>query len=229
MALEKYNDNYTSAQLLVLNNIISAGVIIKERDTSVFKLGDGSTHYVDLPIIAFTSDISNVTTALAGTAATGRYTLAIKPSINDTLVFNGVTFTFVTSSGSAVQITIGATLATAIANALTMLNASVNAAITPATYSSSGAGIIDITYDTKGSLGNAYTLGTATGSNVTRSAATLTGGAGGTGSVVTIEQAEASSGIVPVADGTYTVGLGVGSNGIIIVAKGLITSITQAS
>lgn len=219
MALEKYNDNYTAAQIALLNPIVPAGTIIKERDTNVFKIGNGVDRYVDLKILAYTSDIAVVTAAIAGTPATGRYTLAVKPSVNDTLVFNGVTFTFVASSASAVQITIGATLATAIANALVILNASVNAAITPATYSSSGAGIIDITYDTKGTVGNAYTLGTATGGNVTRSAATLTGGAGGT-AIVTVEQAEANSGITPAADGTVTPVTS------ITTVKGIITAIS---
>lgn len=35
--------------------------------------------------------------------------------------------------------------------------------------------------------------------------------------------------IIPVADGTYKVGLGVSSDGLITVNKGLVTAITQAS
>lgn len=118
--------------------------------------------------------------ATAGIQATGTYTLAAKPSVNDTLIFNGVTFTFVASSASAVQITIGATLATAITNALATLNASTNPSVNVATYSNVSGnpadGIITVTYILGGTIGNAYTLNTTTGGNVTRSGATLTGG-----------------------------------------------------
>jgi hypothetical protein len=122
----------------------------------------------------------------AGTQATGTYTLAAKPSINDQLLFNGVTFTFVASSASNVQITIGSTLATAITNALAILNASANASVNVATYSNASGspadGIITVTYIAGGTTGNGYTLGTS-GGNVTRSAATLANGSNTVGGI----------------------------------------------
>lgn len=38
-----------------------------------------------------------------------------------------------------------------------------------------------------------------------------------------------NSGIAPIADGTYTVGLGVGSNGTITTVSGIITAVQEAS
>lgn len=120
----------------------------------------------------------------AGLQATGSYTWAANPANNDTLDFNGVTFTTKTTvTDPAVEWARGATLAITLANALVVLNASVDADVSGATYSSSGAGIIDITYDAGGTDGNAYTLGTASGGNVTRSAATLEGGSNTVGGI----------------------------------------------
>lgn len=46
---------------------------------------------------------------------------------------------------------------------------------------------------------------------------------------VNLAQIEAIFNATPVADGTYTVGLGVGSNGTITTKNGLITAVQQAS
>ncbi len=114
--------------------------------------------------------------ATAGVQATGTLTVGALPAINDTIAVNGVTFTFVAASASATQITIGATETITAANMVVILNASVHASISIATYSSNGA-VVTITYDAGGVDGNAYTLANSSGAAaVTRSAATLAGG-----------------------------------------------------
>lgn len=113
--------------------------------------------------------------ATAGAQATGTYTIGVNPTAADTIVFNGVTFTFIAGVSTATDIQIGATLADTITEALTVLNASVNASVSVATYSNPSAGVIKVTYDAGGTDGNAYTLGTNT-ANIVRSAATLSGG-----------------------------------------------------
>lgn len=114
--------------------------------------------------------------ATAGVQATGSLTAGDVPDINETIAVNGVTFTYVASSASATQITRGATVAETADNTATILNASVNASISVATYTSDGVDTVTITYDAGGTDGNAYTLADSSAGSVTRSAATLAGG-----------------------------------------------------
>lgn len=120
--------------------------------------------------------------AQAGTQATGNYALAANPSNTNTLTFNGTAFTFVTGTSTATNIHIGADEATTLAEAATVLNASVTAGVALATYTSDATHIY-VTFDAGGVTGNAYTLGTVTGGNVTRSSATLTGGSNTVGGI----------------------------------------------
>ena len=87
----------------------------------------------------------------------------------------------VTSIGlfTAVQVEIGATATDTAANFAEVLNASVNASISVATYSVSVANslVVEVIYDTTGTTGNSFTLANSSGNSVIRSAATLTGGA----------------------------------------------------
>jgi hypothetical protein len=110
-------------------------------------------------------------------AATGYIHLTTTPANNDTIVVNGVTFTFKdTVTDATIQIQTNATKDTAGASAATVLNASVNASVSVATYAYDAAtDRINVTYDTAGAAGNAFTLA-VTGTNMERSAATLTGG-----------------------------------------------------
>lgn len=130
----------------------------------------------------------NLATLTFGSVSTGTYTLVANPADASTIVFNGITFTFLDtpSAPTDVQRGTGATgsdtdLGISIDNLVTALNASANAALTGATYSDNhtstnkNATKIFVTFDTYGTGGNSYTLGTNTG-NVVRSAATLTGG-----------------------------------------------------
>lgn len=174
MLLEIIRD--TAARFTALNPVLLPSQKGYETDTGYTKTGNGTTHWNSL---AYDVVKGVAPTDILGSQATGSYVLTDNPTINDTLVFNGLTFTFVASSASAVQITIGAYLDDTIANALAILNASVNAAITPATYSSPASGTILATYTALGTVGNAYSLGTSPAGIYSRSASTLAGGTNG--------------------------------------------------
>lgn len=113
--------------------------------------------------------------ATAGVQATGALTVAVNPSNNETIAVNGVTFTFKSSASTSTEVQIGGDTDETAINFAAKLNASANAAITVATYTASSTAV-DISYDAGGTDGNAYTLADSSGGNVTRSAATLTGG-----------------------------------------------------
>jgi len=103
-------------------------------------------------------------------AATGTLTVVTNPAADETIAVAGTTFTFVASGATGNQINIGANAgatATAIATAVNAL-ASVNAAAVGA--------VVTVTAATAGVAGNAITL-VGNGAKITRSAATLSGGA----------------------------------------------------
>lgn len=106
----------------------------------------------------------------AAVAATGTLTVVTNPAAAETIAVAGTTFTFVASGATGNQINIGANAgatATAIAAAVNAL-ASVNAAAVGA--------VVTITAATAGTAGNAIAV-VGNGAKITRSAATLTGGA----------------------------------------------------
>ncbi len=111
-------------------------------------------------------------TAVAAYAAAGFITFSVNPSDGDTVTLNGVAWTFKTTPTAAAQTQIQPTLAGTLAQLAVDLNASANASLTVATYSST-ATTININYDTTGAGGNAYTLAASV---AVRSGATLTGG-----------------------------------------------------
>lgn len=78
----------------------------------------------------------------------------------------------------ATEVEVGATLSATIANFITTLNASANASITVATYTTGEErGKVIGTYDTQGTGGNAFALANSSLASVVRSNATFTGGA----------------------------------------------------
>lgn len=119
----------------------------------------------DLLLDAFDSEIQ----------ATGTVTFPSNPSVNDTLILNGVTFTFVASASTATQVTIGADLSSTIDNLVSKLNDSVNASISVATYLKVDTDKLRVIYDTVGQTGNTYTLNSGVGTK-TLSGSTLNGG-----------------------------------------------------
>lgn len=119
--------------------------------------------------------------------ATGHLTFSVNPSDTQTIILNGVTWTFTASAPSGNQTLIGATLAQTLGHLAADLNASVVGGISVANYTDSSTQLF-ITFNTGGTGGNAYTLNGGT-SGAVPSAATLTGGSGsgsGAAAILTI-------------------------------------------
>lgn len=121
--------------------------------------------------------------ATAGLQATGTLTAGANLVNTETIAINGVTFTFVTGASTSTNVHIGATKEDTMTNLNTVLTASANASITPATYAVSGA-VVTITYTAGGADGNAYTLANSSGTAaITASAGTLAGGSNTVGGI----------------------------------------------
>lgn len=115
----------------------------------------------------------DLTTAI-GTAR-GSVKFNGNPSAGQTVVLNGVTWTFVASGAAGTQSNIGTYVEDTVAALVTALNASVNTSIDDATYTSDD-NVLFVTHDTAGAAGDGYTLAAGT-ADVTLSGATLRGGA----------------------------------------------------
>lgn len=127
-------------------------------------------------------------TSTGGSKASGTVTPTGNPTNSQTLVINGVTFTFKTVvTTPATDVLLGASLAVTLTNLAAVLNASVNPAVAIAQYSAS-ATVLTVTYGEFGVAGNLFALavGTMTG---TVSGALLTGGVDGTSKRVTVTDA----------------------------------------
>lgn len=127
------------------------------------------------------TDTITITSGSVGppAAATGTYTFINNPSIGQTLVLNGVAWSFFLQghappTPSQTFTVLGGTLALTLNSLVINLNASTNPAISVASYSVAGSVLI-ITYKTVGTVGNGYTLAAGTYGGVP-SGATLTGG-----------------------------------------------------
>ena len=107
--------------------------------------------------------------------ATGTITFGGNPSPSDTVTLNGVVWTFVASGATGNQVNIGGTVGVTVTQFRNQLNLSTDPLLSVATYTSA-TNILTITYDTGGTVGNAYTLAA---SAATPSGATLTGGVDG--------------------------------------------------
>lgn len=116
-------------------------------------------------------------TITINTNANGSYTFTAIPTNTQTIVLNGVTWTFTTGVPGAASTKIQATAQATVAQLATDLNASANGSINVATYSVQGL-ILEIVYKTTGVGGNAYTLAAGTYAG-TVSGATLVGGTSG--------------------------------------------------
>jgi hypothetical protein len=131
---------------------------------------------------ATTQAIAAVATVVS-VAATGSFTFTDNPSDGETLVINGVTWTFKTTASGSAETQIQSTLAGTISQLAADLSASSNASLTVASYSAQPAQLL-IAYDTTGTGGNAYTIVVGSGTPATASGATLAGGTtSGIGSV----------------------------------------------
>lgn len=131
-----------------------------------------------------------------GTVATGTITITTNPSANDTIIVNGVTFTFKAAAALATEVTIGANAAATAANLAAVLNASNEPGVAAATYSVAAA-VVTVKYGNvviygtagmKAAEGNAFTLNAGTaGVKVTMSGATLSGGVDSTAKYVEVQ------------------------------------------
>ncbi len=110
-----------------------------------------------------------------GVAATGSITFTVNPSAGHTITLNGIVWTFVASGASGNQSNIGISLTATLTQLATDLEASSNVSLTPASYANGGGTKLNITYDTVGAAGNAYTLASGNVNGVV-SGATLSGG-----------------------------------------------------
>lgn len=111
-----------------------------------------------------------------GAKASGTITIATQPTNGQTIVVNGQTFTFKTAPTLVNDVLIGASTAATAANLAAVLNASTLPAVAAATYTAA-TNVVTVTYDVRGTEGNAFTLATGTaGASVTMSGATLAGG-----------------------------------------------------
>lgn len=118
-------------------------------------------------------------TTTQGVAATGSYIFSAQPVTNGILTVNGTTVTFKTSGATGNQVNIGATLADTITALVQFLNASADANISPASYTTDDAlTTVFVTHDTIGTAGNSFTIvaGTSPATNAVASGATLAGG-----------------------------------------------------
>ncbi len=88
----------------------------------------------------------------------GQIAFAANPTAGDTLTINGVVWTFVASGATGNQTNIGSSLDVTLRSLVDNLNASTNAAITPATYSRSGSDTLKVVYDSMNGSAATFTL-----------------------------------------------------------------------
>jgi hypothetical protein len=106
---------------------------------------------------------------------------------------NGTTWTFVAADPAAGEVLIGGTVNATVTNLATALNLSGDVETAKATYAAAGP-VLNITHDTPGTGGNAWTLVAGGTSNGTVSGATLTGGVAAAAGVVLTSGAELNVG-----------------------------------
>lgn len=111
----------------------------------------------------------------AGVHATGNLAFSVNPTNSQTIILDGVTWTFVTSGATGNQTNLGVSQAATLAQLQTDLTASSNANISLANYSATTTQL-NISFKVVGAIGNTYTLA-AGSSGATPSGPTLTGGA----------------------------------------------------
>lgn len=163
--------------------------MIVSQQTNGYFLWNGSVLFKaggvapDVEILSGGEDYASAPTITAvsqGAQATGYIEFGVNPSPGDTITLNGVTYTYIAGASSGTNIHIEGTVEFTTVQTEVILNASVNPSISVATYFADTAGPVrlEITYDTTGTAGNAYTLAA---SAATPSGATLTGGIDGGG------------------------------------------------
>lgn len=162
-----YTISTTTGSGFVGDPLILGGAVV------AFLIQNGGQNYADSDTITL------------GIKASGTYTFTGNPTNGQTIILNGVTWTFVTGTPSGNQSKIQGTVADTVAELVRNLNASASASLTVATYTLNGL-VVTITYDTIGTGGNSYTLAAGTyGGSI--SGGTLTGGSTSTGATATLD------------------------------------------
>ncbi len=113
-----------------------------------------------------------------GDPASGFVRFTDNPTAEETVILNGVTWTFKASGATGDETDIKASLTLTLDELVTDLNGSADVDIDDATYSKQGTDRLVIVHDTTGTAGNAYTIASGTSEN-TISGATLLGGFAG--------------------------------------------------
>lgn len=141
--------------------------------------------YITEPLPAIRSGVTGEAQSISqgGTQASGTITFADNPTATDTITLNGIYAEFTAAAsdataagtvGDPLLINIKASTDLTLDEMLVVLNdAGAPAAAALATYTEDGATILTATYDTNGTVGNAFTLAASAD---TVSGATLTGG-----------------------------------------------------
>lgn len=129
---------------------------------------------------AYDIRLASESEVVATTKATGSISFSSQPANNNTILINGVQYTFKTSASAATDIQIGGSIAETVDNLASVLNGSTNSSVRLATYTSTGS-ILSVSYDLGGVDGNSFTLSAAGTPAASASGATLSGGANTTG------------------------------------------------
>lgn len=121
-----------------------------------------------------------ITVTVPARKASGYILFSDQPDADSTITLNGVVFTFKASGAAGNQSNIGANLNATLDALVTVLNASSEADVEVATYSSvpATATALYVSFDTAGAAGNDFTLAASAASNGVVSGPTLTHGAG---------------------------------------------------
>lgn len=127
--------------------------------------------------------------------ANGWVRLGLLPSNGHTVTINGTVVTFKTSPSGALDVQIGADIATSLRNLWNVVSASADAQLVKCRFSMDEVNRLFVIFDSPGNTaGNAYTLAVS-GSSLSVSGATLAGASGPTG--------QQKYGVEGVADGKY--------------------------
>jgi hypothetical protein len=134
----------------------------------------GNAYTLATNVTGATVSGSTLSGGAIGDLATGSIVFTINPTDGQKITLNGTDVVFA-DTPSAGQVQIGGDLATTLASAKTLLNASANAQIAKNVYDVTGGTRLTLVSKTSGTTMNAYTLATnVTGATV--SGATMTGG-----------------------------------------------------
>lgn len=169
--------------------------VLSRGDIWVKCMGGGATGTKAGDGLFFDATTGEFTNTASGKAANGSVTFTAQPAVNDTIVINGTTWTFVASGATAAQINIGATLGDTVAAAAAKLGASTDANTTVFQFAAyppspggsgqgSGANTLMYAAETVGTAGNALviTLGGTLASTATVQA--MSGGSAAATAVV---------------------------------------------